>query len=90
LANTCLCPPDDERFLSIVQTQGREAQDQAILAVNPYQDDNGRTETLLSWYYAEAKRRDDEARRKEQQEDLVSLTDGQHNKKRRTPTVAAR
>lgn len=49
-----LCSPDDPRYLSIIESGGREAQLAAMDAAEPYDHD---TEDLLSWFVVEADRR---------------------------------
>lgn len=46
---------DDERFLEIIKTGGREAQEAAMLRAEPY---DAESEELLAWFLEEADRRE--------------------------------
>lgn len=49
-----LCDADDPEFLKVIESGGRAAQDAALEAAEPYDDE---TEELLRWYSVETNRR---------------------------------
>lgn len=66
-----LVPANNEDFLRIIKTQGRVAQDKAIQAAEPYDDE---TRELYGWFQAELI-----AREKGQQDDEMPMTRGRNH-----------